>query len=81
MSHQYRAWRDHLIRVIDEYIPNEQYMLLHTANLVGLFTCIFVKSAERNKIRDVCAAQVKLGMGGLHGNKVIKLTQRIAKLV
>lgn len=70
MSHQYRAWRDHLVRVIGEYVPNEHYTLLHTANLVGLFTCIFVKSTERNNIRDVCAAQVKLGMGGLHGNKV-----------
>ncbi|KAF2198870.1 DNase I-like protein [Delitschia confertaspora ATCC 74209] len=69
MSHQYRAWRDHLIRVIGENIPNESYTLLHTANLVGLFTCLFVKSSERNNIRDVCASQVKLGMGGLHGNK------------
>ncbi|KAF2177462.1 DNase I-like protein [Zopfia rhizophila CBS 207.26] len=69
MSHQYRAWRDHLTRAIDEHIPNENYTLLHTANLVGLFTCIFVKASERMKIRDVCAAEVKLGMGGLHGNK------------
>jgi endonuclease/exonuclease/phosphatase family metal-dependent hydrolase len=37
--------------------------------MVGLFTCIFVKSAERQRIRDVSAAQIKLGMGGLHGNK------------
>jgi len=69
MSHQYRAWRDHLIRVVDEMIPHEKYTLLHTANLVGLFTCILVKTSERVQIRDVCAAQVKLGMGGLHGNK------------
>lgn len=69
MSHQYRAWRDHLIRVLDEHVPNETYTLLHTANLVGLFTCIFVKTSERTKIRDVSAAEVKLGMGGLHGNK------------
>jgi WD40 repeat protein len=69
MSHQYRAWKDHLIRVINEHIPTQSYTLLHTANMVGLFTCIFIRSSERNKIRDVCAAQVKLGMGGLHGNK------------
>jgi hypothetical protein len=69
MSHQYRAWKDHLIRVIDEHLPNDNYTLLHTANLVGLFTCIFVKASERQKIRDVSAAEVKLGMGGLHGNK------------
>jgi len=49
---------------------SESYTLLHTANLVGLFTCVFVKNSERVKIRDVRAAEVKLGMGGLHGNKV-----------
>lgn len=71
MSHQYRAWRDHLIRAIDEYLPaSHPYTLLHSSNLVGLFTCVFVKSSERMKIRDVGAAEVKLGMGGMHGNKV-----------
>lgn len=49
---------------------SEKYELLHTANLVGLFTCIFVKSRERPNIWGVNAAEVKLGMGGLHGNKV-----------
>jgi hypothetical protein len=70
MSHQYRAWRDHLVRTIEDVLPDEPYHLLHTANLVGLFTCVFVKASLRQSIRDVSAAQVKLGMGGLHGNKV-----------
>jgi hypothetical protein len=69
MSHQYRAWRDHLVRVLDEYSPGQNYILLHTANLVGLFTCVFVKASERNKIRDVCAAEIKLGFSGRVGNK------------
>ncbi|KAF1969631.1 DNase I-like protein [Bimuria novae-zelandiae CBS 107.79] len=69
MSHQYRAWRDHLIRVLDEHTPRQNYVLLHTANLVGLFTCIFVKGSERAKIRDVCAAEIKLGFSGRVGNK------------
>ncbi|KAF2497216.1 DNase I-like protein [Lophium mytilinum] len=69
MSHQYRAWRDHLVRTIEDILPSEPYFLLHTANLVGLFTCVFVKASMRQSIRDVSAAQVKLGMGGLHGNK------------
>jgi len=50
--------------------PKEPYILLHTASLVGLFTCVFVKSAHRAKIKEVHAAEVKTGMGGLHGNKV-----------
>lgn len=69
MSHQYRAWRDHLIRILDEYSPKQNYVLLHTANLVGLFTCIFVKGSERANIRDVCAAEIKLGFSGRVGNK------------
>lgn len=69
MAHQYRAWRDHLNRVLIEHLPNHRYTLLHNAEMVGLFTCIFVKESVRNKIRDVSAAKVKLGMGGLHGNK------------
>ncbi|KAH7396114.1 Endonuclease/exonuclease/phosphatase [Pyrenochaeta sp. MPI-SDFR-AT-0127] len=69
MSHQYRAWRDHLVRVLDETSPKQNYVLLHTANLVGLFTCVFVKASERAKIRDVCAAEIKLGFSGRVGNK------------
>ncbi|KAF1954198.1 DNase I-like protein [Byssothecium circinans] len=69
MSHQYRAWRDHLIRVLDEHCPRQSYTLLHTANLVGLFTCIFIKTSERTKVRDVAGAEIKLGFSGRVGNK------------
>ncbi|CAO2647214.1 Nn.00g081360.m01.CDS01 [Neocucurbitaria sp. VM-36] len=69
MSHQYRAWRDHLVRVLDEHSPNQNYVLLHTANLVGLFTCVFIKASERGNIRDINAAEIKLGFSGRVGNK------------
>ena len=70
MSRQYRAWRDHLTRCIDEFMPaNQSYVLLHTASLVGLFTCIFVKSSLRSRINHVHAAELKRGMGGHYGNK------------
>ncbi|KZF20363.1 DNase I-like protein [Xylona heveae TC161] len=70
ISRQYRAWRDHLSRCVEEFMPIDQpYHLLHTASLVGLFTCVFVKASERNNIRSVDASEVKRGMGGLHGNK------------
>ena len=70
MSRQYRAWRDYLARVIEDYMPSsEPYTLLQTANMVGLFSCIFVKSCERAKISDIQVAEVKRGLGGLHGNK------------
>lgn len=70
MSRQYRAWRDHLTRCIEDNMPaGVTYALLHTASMVGLFTCIFVKSSERDRIKHVHTAEVKRGMGGLHGNK------------
>jgi endonuclease/exonuclease/phosphatase family protein len=70
MSHQYRAWRDYLARCIDENIgPSTSYQLLHTATLVGLFTCVFIKDSVRGRLSCLSSAQIKLGMGGLHGNK------------
>ena len=49
---------------------NEPYHLLHTASMVGLFTCVFVKGSQRSRVRDLSAGEIKRGMGGLHGNKV-----------
>ncbi|KAH6648919.1 Endonuclease/exonuclease/phosphatase [Truncatella angustata] len=70
MSHQYRDWRDFLARSLDDFMPADcLYHLLHTSTLVGLFTCIFVKSTIRDRIRNLSSADVKRGMGGLHGNK------------
>ncbi|KAI9880882.1 MAG: hypothetical protein M1830_010477 [Pleopsidium flavum] len=70
MSRQYRAWRDHITRCIEDYMPSDQpYHLLHTASLVGLFTCVFVKQSEHKRVRNINGSEVKRGMGGLHGNK------------
>ncbi|KAJ6440011.1 Inositol polyphosphate-related phosphatase [Purpureocillium lavendulum] len=70
MSHQYRDWRDFLMKTLDDYMPaDDLYHLLHSAPMVGLFTCVFVKSSLRERIRNLSAAEVKRGMGGLHGNK------------
>lgn len=71
MSHQYRDWRDFLTRCLDDYMPRDElYHLLHTSSLVGLFTCIFVKAPMIERIRCLSSAEVKRGLGGLHGNKV-----------
>ncbi|KAI0471901.1 Endonuclease/exonuclease/phosphatase [Xylariaceae sp. FL0804] len=70
MSHQYRDWRDYLVRSLDDYMPTDHlYHLLHTSTLVGLFTCIFVRSTIQGRIRNLSTADVKRGLGGLHGNK------------
>lgn len=69
MSHQYRDWRDFLIRSLDDYMSGTLYHLLTTMHMVGLFTCIFVKADVRDRISMLSTAEVKRGMGGLHGNK------------
>lgn len=48
----------------------ELYHLLHTAHLVGLFSCIFVRAPLRERIRSISAVEVKRGLGGRSGNKV-----------
>lgn len=76
----YRAWRDHLSRCLDEFTHfDEAYTLLHTASLVGLFSCIFIKASLRSRVKDVEAAEIKTGMGGLHGNKVSTWISRVAR--
>lgn len=70
MSHRYRDWRDFLLQTLDDYAPKGHlYQLLFNAPLVGLFTCVFVKSSLQGRIRNLQSAEVKRGMGGLHGNK------------
>ncbi|RJE26005.1 inositol polyphosphate phosphatase [Aspergillus sclerotialis] len=70
MSRQYRVWIEHLTRSVNECMPlDESYVLLHTSNMVGLFTCVFVKHKERQRVKSINSAEVKRGMGGLHGNK------------
>lgn len=54
---------------------SEVYVLLHTASMVGLFSCVFIKASLRARIRKIEAAEVKRGMGGLHGNKVSHLNR------
>ncbi|KAK0739737.1 Endonuclease/exonuclease/phosphatase [Apiosordaria backusii] len=69
MSHQYRNWLEHLKRSLDQHMNGELYHVLHSAPLVGLFTAIFVKADLLGRISNLNSAEVKRGMGGLHGNK------------
>lgn len=76
MSRQYRVWQEYLGDSIDKFMQGEvKYQLLHSANMVGLFTCIFVKAEERLNIRNFGACTVKTGLGGIHGNKGALVTR------
>jgi hypothetical protein len=72
MSHQYRDWRDYIIRCLDDCMPRDElYHLVLSTNLVGLFTCVFVRAPLRDRISGLSAAEVKRGLGGRAGNKVL----------
>jgi hypothetical protein len=60
---------------------NQGYTLLHTSSMVGLFSCVFVKTALRGRIKQVHTAEVKRGMGGLHGNKVRQQAHRFLHIL
>ena len=79
MSHQYRVWQEKLVSAlrIATSSDGEQYVLLHSATLVGLFTCIFVRQGEKINVRKLSATEVKTGLGGLHGNKVFPFCSHI----
>ena len=67
----YKRWHDRLVLAVRAAMPKDvSYCVTHNENLVGLFSCIFVKSTERPAFDDVSVSTVKRGMGGWYGNKV-----------
>ncbi|KAK9460362.1 Endonuclease/exonuclease/phosphatase [Lipomyces oligophaga] len=67
MSHQYQAWQDRLSLAVSK-LPSS-YFLLRSENLIGLYSCIFVKDSEYKHVGNLSSSTVKTGLGGLHGNK------------
>ncbi|KAG5643240.1 hypothetical protein DXG03_001289 [Asterophora parasitica] len=66
----YRRWFDRLIIAMRQAMPpDEPYTVIHTESLIGLFSCIFVKTSERGHVRDASITSIKRGMGGRYGNK------------
>jgi hypothetical protein len=64
-----KVWEERLARgVKDAY--SDRYFVLGHENMVGLFSCIFVKEKYRERIRNVSIKTTKTGLKGLHGNKV-----------
>ncbi|TIB32811.1 hypothetical protein E3P77_02518 [Wallemia ichthyophaga] len=70
ISHSYRLWYDHLVMEVERNMPKSSpYVVLHAENLVGLFTCIFVRKENRENLADVAITTVKTGLKGRYGNK------------
>ncbi|KAI5996569.1 hypothetical protein F5J12DRAFT_853067 [Pisolithus orientalis] len=70
VSSSYKRWHDRLVMAVKMAMPPDSpYTVIHTESLVGLFTCIFVKNAQRASVKDVAITTIKRGMGGRYGNK------------
>lgn len=70
----YKKWYDKLVLSVRLAMPADcPYSVIHTENLVGLFSCIFVKDTLRLSLSHVALTTVKRGMGGRYGNKVRQL--------
>jgi hypothetical protein len=55
----YRYWIDKLTRALTTAVPGVSYIKVHSDNLVGLMTCIFVKSTEKPNLRGLDITSVK----------------------
>ncbi|KAI8332058.1 Endonuclease/exonuclease/phosphatase [Chlamydoabsidia padenii] len=73
LTHRYRLWHDHLIRVIGDNYGHDVYSVVMTDQLVGLFSCIFVKTSEMHRVWNADSTVVKTGLKvmnkSIHGNK------------
>ncbi|ORY35446.1 Endonuclease/exonuclease/phosphatase [Naematelia encephala] len=70
VSIAYRQWLDKLTTAVRQAAgPDCPYVKIHSESLVGLFTSIFVKSSEKDWLRDMDICTVKRGIGGIYGNK------------
>jgi endonuclease/exonuclease/phosphatase family metal-dependent hydrolase len=68
ISQAYKQWQDYLESEIACH-TSDSHKLVHSSNLVGLFTAIFVRKSLVPRIRSIRFSQVKTGLGGFHGNK------------
>lgn len=73
LTHRYTLWHDYLVQVIGDNYGHGSYTVIKTEQLVGLFSCIFVRTSELGRVADVDSTMVKTGMRvmnkSLHGNK------------
>jgi hypothetical protein len=67
---EHRRWTDKLVGAVTFALPNERYKLLYTKELVGLLSCVMIKTSEQATIRGCAAHTISRGMGHRFGNKV-----------
>ena len=67
---EHRRWTDKLVGAVTFALPNERYKLLYTKELVGLLSCVMIKTSEQSTVRGCAAHTISRGMGHRFGNKV-----------
>ncbi|KIY44678.1 DNase I-like protein, partial [Fistulina hepatica ATCC 64428] len=66
----YRRWHDCLVLALKLAMPADvPYSIVHMENLVGLFTCTFIKNSERAVLKDVAITS-----GGIISRMVLEDT-------
>ena len=63
-----RLWQDRLVQMLPP-----TFTIIKTTQLVGLFQCIIFRN--NFVIRELAVDLVKTGLGGYHGNKVVKVNE------
>jgi len=67
---EHRRWADKLVGAVTFALPDERYKLLYTKELVGLLSCVMIKTKESAATRDCAAHTISRGVQGRFGNKV-----------
>ena len=71
VSSAYRNWLEKLTYAVRMSTPKDcNYVKVHSESLVGLFTCVFVRTDQKDTLRGVDICTVKRGLGNIYGNKV-----------
>jgi hypothetical protein len=60
VSKAYREWLDKLQYAVRLAMPADcSYVKIHSENLVGLMSCVFVKADQKDTLRDIDITTVK----------------------
>lgn len=66
---EHRRWADKLVGAVTFALPDERYKLLYTKELVGLLSCVMIKTKEMSATRHCAAHTISRGVGNRFGNK------------
>lgn len=73
LTHRYRLWHNFLVHILASEYGTDVYTVVKTEQLVGLFSCIFVRTSEAERVFHKDSTVVKTGLKvmskSIHGNK------------